>query len=107
MALHIKWTDEYPLSRHPPFRSTIAGLALAFRVRQPAALSFDTHIEPIIRTRPMHLAELAWRYSRTLSDEHKGARSTPLQTGSSVWPKDPVLFLHVGAYSSTTLGVGI
>ena len=59
MALDIRWTDEYPLSRHLPFPSTETGLALVFRVRQPAALPFDTHIEPIIRAWPMRLDELA------------------------------------------------
>ena len=78
IALDIRWTDEYPLSRHLPFPSTETGLALVFQVRQPAALPFNTHIEPIIRVRPMRLAELAWQYFMTFNDEPKGPPSMPL-----------------------------
>ena len=78
IALDTRWTDEYPFSRHLPFPSTETGLALVFRVRQPAALPLNTHVEPITRARPMRLAELAWQYFMTSNDEPKGLLSTPL-----------------------------
>lgn len=107
MTLHLRRRDEYPFSLHQSFLITGTGLALAFRVRQPAALSFNIYVELIVRTYPMHLAGLDWQYSTTLSYEPKGPPSTPLQTGPPVPPTNSSLCVHIGAYYSPTLGAEI